>query len=152
MKYNRSDAIDYAEKYAMSKNPAYYFFGGIGGDCTNFVSQCLHAGGFEMIYNYLNGWFYTSAFSRSPSWSGVEYFRNFLLNPAFAPIGKSITREEIIPGDVVFLSDGKIFYHSLFVSRVENDEIYVCAHSDASLNRKLSTYSFKECQFIGIED
>ena len=37
--------IEYARRWAFSTNPAYYNFENIGGDCTNFVSQCLYAGG-----------------------------------------------------------------------------------------------------------
>ena len=35
--------IAYARKWAFSRNPAYYDFDDIGGDCTNFISQCLQA-------------------------------------------------------------------------------------------------------------
>ena len=35
--------VNYARKWAFSRNPAYYDFENIGGDCTNFVSQCLYA-------------------------------------------------------------------------------------------------------------
>lgn len=49
--YNRSGAVDYAYRYVgnaddnpfwKNYNPAYRYF---DGDCTNFVSQCLHEGG-----------------------------------------------------------------------------------------------------------
>ena len=40
--------IEYARRWAFSANPAYYNFENIGGDCTNFVSQCLYAGGAVM--------------------------------------------------------------------------------------------------------
>ncbi len=151
MKYDRNAAIEYARKYALSKNPAYYFFGGIGGDCTNFVSQCLHAGGCEMIYKE-SGWFYSSPASRSPSWTGVEFFRNFLLSPETNPRGIIVKREDLVPGDIIFLSDGRRFYHSLFISKIENDQIYVCAHSDAALDRNFNTYFHFAHNFVHILD
>ena len=151
MKYNREAAIEYARKYALSKNPQYYFFGGIGGDCTNFVSQCLHAGGFDMIYKE-TGWFYSSPSSRSPSWTGVEFFRNFLLNPDHSPRGIIVEREDLAAGDIIFLSDGRRFYHSLFISKIENGQIYVCAHSDASLDRNFNTYFHFAHNFVHILD
>lgn len=43
--YNRIAARDYAYKYWSSYNPAYTSYKGNGGDCANFVSQCIHAGG-----------------------------------------------------------------------------------------------------------
>jgi hypothetical protein len=46
-KYNRDDSIDYAVKWAYDVNYEYYCYDK-GGDCTNFASQCLYAGGFVM--------------------------------------------------------------------------------------------------------
>ena len=48
--YDRAKAVAYAHQWAYSRNPAYYDFSAIGGDCTNFVSQCLRAGGAPMNY------------------------------------------------------------------------------------------------------
>lgn len=47
-KYDISAAIEYANKYALNRNEDYTWWGGRGGDCSNFVSQCLHAGGFPL--------------------------------------------------------------------------------------------------------
>ena len=40
--YNRRAAVAYAHKWAYSRNPAFYDFSEIGGDCTNFASQCRY--------------------------------------------------------------------------------------------------------------
>ena len=45
--YNPSKAVEYAKKWAYSRNPKYYDYSNMGGDCANFVSQCLIAGGFS---------------------------------------------------------------------------------------------------------
>ena len=42
--YNRRAAVAYAHKWAYTRNPAFYDFSEIGGDCTNFASQCMYAG------------------------------------------------------------------------------------------------------------
>ena len=42
--YNRRAAGASAHKWAYGRNPAFYDFSEIGGDCTNFASQCLYAG------------------------------------------------------------------------------------------------------------
>ena len=39
--YNRARAVEYAQRWALSRNPLFYDFTGGGGNCTNFVSQCL---------------------------------------------------------------------------------------------------------------
>lgn len=48
--YNSSMASNYAYQWALSKNPQYPDFSANtlqGGDCTNFVSQALHTGGWQ---------------------------------------------------------------------------------------------------------
>ena len=42
--YDRTRALAYAERWALDRNPLFYNFTGVGGDCTNFVSQCVLAG------------------------------------------------------------------------------------------------------------
>ncbi len=42
--YNRQAAVEYAEKWAFKRNPAYLNFDSLGGDCTNYASQCIFAG------------------------------------------------------------------------------------------------------------
>lgn len=49
--YNRSNAATYAETYGNSHNEAYELLCSSGGDCTNFVSQCIFAGGLPMLPN-----------------------------------------------------------------------------------------------------
>ncbi len=56
MRYNNQAAVDYALKYALEPNPAYVYYQ--GEDCTNFVSQCLRAGGAENDYNRSHPWWY----------------------------------------------------------------------------------------------
>ena len=47
--YNREWAANYAITYGPNPHSAYKYFGGDGGDCTNFVSQCLYAGTMPML-------------------------------------------------------------------------------------------------------
>lgn len=55
MNYNRLAAVEYALKYGLNHNPEYPYYP--GNDCTNFVSQCLQAGGFENYYHRTHPWF-----------------------------------------------------------------------------------------------
>ncbi len=43
--YNAGSAVSYARKYCRNYNPKYHNYASSGGDCANFVSQCLVAGG-----------------------------------------------------------------------------------------------------------
>lgn len=42
--YDRNKSVEYARKWALGRNPLYYNYDNIGGDCTNFISQCLFEG------------------------------------------------------------------------------------------------------------
>ena len=71
LSYQRTAAVEYARRWAFGRNPAYYDFSGIGGDCTNFASQCIFAGAGVMNFTPTFGWFYRSVNDRTPSWTGV---------------------------------------------------------------------------------
>ena len=77
--YNRREALRYAKEWAYKRNPKYYNFDRVGGDCTSFVSQCIYAGAGIMNYSAY-GWYYRSGNDKSASWSGVEYLHKFLIN------------------------------------------------------------------------
>src|SRR5665811_369841 len=46
--YNGAAAAAYADAYWQNYNPVWPSFANSGGDCTNFVSQALQAGGIAM--------------------------------------------------------------------------------------------------------
>ena len=83
--YDRQAAVDYAHQWAYSRNPNYYDYEEIGGDCTNFASQCLYAGTGVMNFDPVYGWFYRDANDKAPAWTGVEYFFNFITRSESSP-------------------------------------------------------------------
>ena len=159
--YDRTRAVEYARRWARSRNPLFINFTGYGGDCTSFVSQSILAGSCEMNFTPTFGWYYVSPTDRAPAWSGVEAFYDFITGAsAFAaenggtgPYGREVSRAEIQPGDVVQLADREgDFYHTLIVTEIRGGEILVSAHSDDALDRRLSTYVNAASQrFIHIE-
>ena len=42
--YDRNAVVLYAHQWAYGRNPAFYDYEHLGGDCTNFASQCVFAG------------------------------------------------------------------------------------------------------------
>lgn len=151
--YDRRHALEYARTWALSRNPLFYNYTGIGGDCTNFVSQCVFAGSCEMNFTPVFGWYYLDSNSRTASWTGVEFFYNFMTgNTGVGPYGAEIEESGVAVGDVVQLQNAEgQYYHTLFVSGFsEQGEILVAAHSDDALDRPLSTYEFASARYIGI--
>lgn len=89
--YDRTAALSYAKKWAFGRNPEFYDFSNIGGDCTNFASQCIYAGAKVMNFTPVFGWYYISADNRTASWTGVEYLYNFLVsNEGAGPFAEEV--------------------------------------------------------------
>ena len=155
--YNRTAAVSYALFWAFRRNPRYYDFSDIGGDCTNFVSQSLYAGSGVMNFTPTFGWYFLSTDDRSPSWTGVEFLYNFLTtNQGPGPFGEETGLENAERGDVIQLSfDGENFTHTMIVTGLRqfyrgDRRILVSAHSYDARNRPLSTYDYEKARVIHI--
>ena len=150
--YLRERAVTYAKKYAFGQNPIFGNFRGIGGNCTNFVSQAIYAGSCVMNYTPTFGWYYISLDDRSPSWTGVQFFYNFMTaNEGVGPFGKEVGLDEIEVGDVIQLGNNSNgFYHTLLVVGFEGEDPLVAAQTDDAFRRPLSTYTYDFSRFIKI--
>ncbi len=140
--YQRENALLYAERYAFSQNPVFGNFAGIGGNCTNFVSQCIYAGSCVMNYKPTYGWYYISLNERSPSWTSVRYFYDFITgNGDVGPFGREASADELEIGDVIQLGrNGEGYYHTLLVVGFEGEDILVAAQTNNAFGRPLSSY------------
>jgi len=158
--YDRPRAVEYAKRWALSRNPLFFDFTGQGGNCTNFVSQCVFAGCGVMNYTPTFGWYYRSPSDRAPAWTGVEAFYDFLTGaPDFAsanggsgPYGADArTSGEILVGDVIQLANEEgDFYHTLIISGFTDTDVLICAQSDDALDRPLSTYDYASLRVIHV--
>lgn len=151
--YDREAAVEYARTWAFRRNPAYYDFENLGGDCTNFASQCLYAGSGVMNYTPTFGWYYKNSSNRSASWTGVIYLYQFLIqNTGPGPFATETGPHQMKPGDIIQLGDqtGR-FYHSPVVVAVSPEEIYVAAHTFDAFHRPLSSYVFDRARYLHIE-
>ncbi len=156
IKYDRYRAVAYAHKWAYKRNPKYFNFDNLGGDCTNFTSQVLYAGSRVMNFTPVYGWYYKSANNRTASWTGVEYLYNFLVNNmGDGPFAEEVDVNDIDIGDVIQLSfNGIQFAHSPVVVEVGNpvnlNNILVAAHSYDRDNYNITNYVWKKIRFIHI--
>jgi hypothetical protein len=158
LSYNRENAVNYALKWAFSRNPQFYDYSALGGDCTSFASQVLLAGGSIMNYDPVSGWYYLNSNQKSPSWTGVNFLFNFLVTTSIhGPFAEQVDPKEIEIGDLIQLSfqDSQNFNHSLIVTEVKPPlvpaHIYVSTHSDNQMNVSLSrTYTWVQIRFLHI--
>ncbi len=157
--YSPSSAASYAEQYATMRN---VFYPGYVSDCTNFVSQCLHAGGLPMvgtnsttgIYESSSKWYCicTEASTSNPdkgwryavttSWIRTTDFNTFLTPKAKAKVKKtsvSALNASCAVGDVVqLLSETGTPTHTVIISKKANGTAYYCGHSNNVKNGEIS--------------
>lgn len=151
--YNRKAAALYAEKWAFGRNPRYLDFENLGGDCTNFVSQCIYAGAKVMNFTPVFGWYYNSSYDRTASWTGVSFLYDFLTkNSGVGPYAEETDIYGVTTGDVIQLGDvSGNFYHSLFVTESFYGNVYVATHTANSYMRDLASFFFERARFLHIK-
>ena len=156
--YDRRAVVRYAHRWAYGRNPAFYDYEEVGGDCTNFASQCVFAGSGVMNFTPDLGWYYIDANQKAPAWTGVEYFWNFMTRREISqgPVGVPCQLADLRPGDLVQLSfNGEEFQHTPVVVAVRRpvlslNDVLIAAHSYDADNRPLSTYTFQDIRFLHI--
>ncbi len=155
--YDRIKAVEYANRWAYFRNPEFYDFSDLGGDCTSFASQCILAGGAPMNFTETFGWYYININDRAPAWTGVKYLYNFLINnKGVGPFGEQVGIDEVAPGDICqLITDAEDWQHTPVITAVDGefptyDSIKVAAHSYDCNCRPLSSYAIKAVRFIHI--
>ena len=111
-----------------------------------------------MNYTPEFGWYYISPNDRSPAWSSVEFFYDFLTqkfaaeNGGVGPFATEVARERAVLGDVVqYANAEEDWYHTVIITGMDGDEILVSAQSNDALDRPISSYNFAFVRFLHIE-
>jgi hypothetical protein len=128
--YSRENAVNYALKYGTSPNPAYNYFnvyGQDGGNCTNFVSQCLFNGGIPMDFKSKVPWWYkrngisdSTSDTWSISWSSAHSLYWCLLKRS--ELGLSGLKGEKVT-DMTMLDLGDIIFYENMSGRINHSAI-----------------------------
>lgn len=150
--YSREEAVSYAQKWALGRNPAYMDYEEWGGDCTNYISQCIKAGKIPLdnIGNdIMKKWYWYSDFERTPSWTAAEAFYQYIIGnntentDKFGIYTRIANYDELELGDLVQLVyDGRA-YHTMIVTKIILEGEYlldylICQHTYDLLNYPLS--------------
>lgn len=139
LRYNRLQAQKYAELWWNDFNPQYKKF---DDDCTNFISQCLHAGGMPMDFRPQKGrgWWYRShgggKASWSYSWAVAHALMRYLEGSGRATAVAN--PQDLAIGDVIcydFDGDGRWQHNTIVVDFDANGMPLVNAHTNASQRR-----------------
>ena len=145
--YNRLAAVRYADLWWNSYNPAYRHF---DDDCTNYISQCLHAGGIPMkdTGNRSSGWWYRGGDSPSAvwsySWTVATSFRWMLENGNPIRTEKRESPYELTIGDIIcydFEGDGRWNHSTIIVAKDFFGSPLVNAHT---VNSRLRYWDYTD--------
>lgn len=158
--YSYSDAVDYAKEYFYPYNSAYPDWSSYGGDCANFISQCLYAGGKSMkgtpgtstaAQNWSN-WFSTGSScdtkNVSSTWRGANAFKDYWQRNAsgydtFSSVGADSYSFGFTGDAISLLNSNGSAYHTLMIVGYDsaNRDFIVAAHTSDTATAHLSDYS-----------
>jgi hypothetical protein len=129
--YERSAAMAYARQWAHERNPQWLAYDGYGGNCQNFTSQALFAGGIPMDYTAPAQWKWydgtpNSSFTatgRAPAWTGVAEFKDYAeANRGYGLVAQvNAPYYSGEPGDVIHMSANGLFRHTVMITEVLRD-------------------------------
>jgi hypothetical protein len=130
-KYSRMEAVKYAEQYWNSYNPQFKKF---EVNCTNYISQCLYAGGAPMVgYPKKSGGWWMRNNDWSYTWAVAHALRWYLPNAKQGLKAKEVnSATDLRPGDVIcydFEGDGRFDHNTIVVAKDENGEPLVNANT-----------------------
>ncbi len=141
--YQRNKAKQYADRWWKGNNPAFLTF---EVDCTNYVSQCLYAGGIPMHVtgNRHSGWWYQGNGSErdrwSLSWAVAHSLRWYLASrqPGGIQAEEVSSADQLMIGDVIcydFDGDGTWQHNTIVTAKDGNGMPLVNAHTGSSYHR-----------------
>lgn len=167
--YDREKAVQYAQQWCNKRNSEYLEYDLYGGNCQNFASQCVHAGGMDMDIkgNYTCQWkFYgkdlnysQTANGRSYSWIGVDEFYSYAVYNSGNGLAlqPDVSLEYAQKGDIIQVGAYGRWRHSLVVTDVlinENgnaEEIILASNTADRWNYPLSAYIYTYPRLIHID-
>ncbi|MBS4218174.1 amidase domain-containing protein [Bacillus sp. FJAT-49711] len=129
--YDRLNAVRYAERWWNSYNPAYKKF---DVDCTNYISQCLHAGGAPMrgYPNRSKGWWHQNR-NWSYSWAVANSLKSHLQTSTAGLKAREVKDPmQLKLGDVIcydFQGDGRFDHNTIVTGKDAAGMPLVNAHT-----------------------
>ncbi|MFJ8848450.1 amidase domain-containing protein [Streptomyces cyaneofuscatus] len=139
--YNYTNMAKYAEKHWSKYNPSYRKFDDVGGDCTNFISQALRAGGWKNdtgFYKSYKNWWYNSA-NQTTSWINVNYWASFSLHSGRAYNLNNVYKMGV--GDILQMdfTNNRSKDHSMITTYKTGGVPYLTYHSKNTYRKSVTS-------------
>lgn len=171
--YNGQEAVNYAMKWVDSQEvvrntKAFGVYDSYGGNCNNYISQCLYAGGIPMDCqgDVDTQWKWygedvnldETKQGRSPAWTGVEEFYTYASeNTGYglaAVVDDNVYSGSI--GDVLQYGQNGEWLHSVIITDVVKDQngkiedYLINSNTTDRMNYPASAYGYSELRLIKI--
>ena len=174
--YDYNQAVKYLKKWYYRRNTEYYYY--YRGDCANFISQCLFAGGIPMdnqwhSYRYNNitfkNFYRYLLFTNSKydwdvgaSWRLADLHFKYFSDPANRntygtiminspnKVWRYACQFDLRKGDIIYFAkrQGGDIYHVAMITDIKNQDIYYGAHTTNCYNRSLKKNMKNDCIYI----
>ena len=128
LSYNPSAAVSYARTYCSSYNRGYANYAGQGGDCANFVSQCMKAGGMNFgscSVSWIDSYGCLPRVADLKSCLSQKGWHHSTSRPASFKAGYPI-----------FLTSGS---HAMLATSIEGGSVRFCAHTNDRCDALISS-------------
>ncbi len=142
--FDRFEMRNYQNVWALSRNLSMWGdFTGYGGDCQNYASQVIKAGGAPFDESGSYQWYYYGYENRAPAWTSVRWMRDYIgNNTGLGPNGQFVSSPaSLLTGDIVHIdwtSDG-LFDHAVVIYNPGSSPT-VSGHTEDCLDKRLSCY------------
>lgn len=168
--YDTEAALDYAMTWVdaieVERNDAYGSYDRYGGNCNNYISQCLFAGGIPMDSDGDNKWKWYGEevnldevdWGRNPAWTGVEEFYTYASeNDGYGLV--ALVDENVYSGsigDVLQYGQNGDWLHSVIITDVITDsdgkmaDYLINSNTTDRINYPASAYGYSELRLIKI--
>lgn len=168
--YDREAAVAYAMEWVdpieVVRNDAWTEYDDYGGNCNNYISQCLYAGGIPMDSEGENQWkWYGEAVNtrqtnsgRSGSWAGVEDFYDYAQSNTGTGLNADTTANVYLgeAGDVLQYGTGTEWNHSVIITDRVTDssgqfqDYLINSNTTDRINYPASAYAYSDLRLIKV--
>ena len=149
--YNRDKASVYANTYYHSRNENYYDFSDEGGNCQNFASQSLLAGGMIMDESGECEWYFNGYGDYVPSWVHVQSFNDYCKDNEGTGLVSEVDANVYYaePGDLIQVGISSVS-HTTIVSKIVDGHILLNSNSIDMKDFPLEGYTYPVRKLIKI--
>ena len=163
--YDRNLAVAYADQYYHTRNKDWYNFSDEGGNCQNYASQCMLAGGMPMDYKgewqwkcYVEDPDYEPLINeddeqsgRSRSWVHVTSFYDYAKENEGSGLvcDCNVNIYYAQPGDIILVGNGGLS-HTVIVSKVVDGHVLVNSNSIDMKDFPIEAYTYTNITLIKI--